>query len=160
PRARDLWWRLGEVYRARLGDIESARTAYEIAAKLAPKDVRPREALARLLAQNRASWNEAGRVLRESWQLDPDDVGPGLWLFARPLEGERWDAAFVTAAALDSRNPGGSTDAADFVRRYRPRFLVRAQSPLAPELVAKLRHPDEDPLLNELFAYVFAAHAS
>lgn len=157
-RALRLWWRLAELYRARLGDRESARIAFEIAAKLAPDDPRPREALARLHAEDPASWQKAANALRESWQLAPDDARPGQSLLELHLDGQRWDAALSAATALVLRNVDDAR-ARELLSRYRPRFLQRigAALPFDANLLDKIRHPDEDPDLSRLFAHVFAA---
>ncbi len=157
-RALRLWWRLAELYRTRLGDRESARVAYEIAAGLAPEDPRPREALARLHAEDPASWRAAAQALRESFRLAPEEPRHGRALFQLHHQSGRWDAALAAAQALSVREVDEPA-AADFLRRFRPRFLARAQARLGPKELAALRHPEEDALLTELFAHLFGAHA-
>ena len=156
-RALRLWWRLAELYRTRLDDKESAKVAYEISAKLAPDDPRPREALARLYAESPQTWREAAHALRDSWRLQPEDAEPGRALFKLHLDGERWDAAFVVAAALGVRGVADEM-AAEFARRFRPPFLARAIQPVRGglSLVEMVRHPDDDRDLSELFARMFA----
>jgi DNA-binding response OmpR family regulator/tetratricopeptide (TPR) repeat protein len=154
-RALRLWWRLAELYRSRLGDRESARIAYEIAAKLAPDDPRPREALARLHAEDPAAWRQTAEALRQSWRLVPHDARPGRSLLELHLEGQRWDAALATAAALTLRN-AGDEQAGELLRRYRPRFLQRILQPIDAATIDRVRHPDEDRDLSQLFALVFA----
>jgi CheY-like chemotaxis protein/tetratricopeptide (TPR) repeat protein len=154
-RALRLWWRLAELYRTRIGDRDSARIAFEIVAKLAPDDPRPREALARLHAEDPASWAKAAQALRESWALAPEDPEPGRALFRLHLQGQRWDAAFVAAAVLACRE-AEDDGAADFYQRNRPRFLQRALKPIDGALFARVRHSDDDPLLEALFAKTFA----
>lgn len=157
-RALRLWWRLAELYRARLGDRASAKVAYEIAAKLAPDDPRPREALARLYAENPDTWRQAAQALRESWRLSPDDPAPGRALFELHRAGERWDAAYAVAAALAVRGAADG-EAGELLRRFRPRFLVRAQPALDDDvasLAERVRHADDDRDLSQLFARVFA----
>ncbi|MCU1282679.1 MAG: response regulator receiver protein [bacterium] len=156
-RALRLWWRLAELYRTRLDDKPSAKIAYEIAAKLAPEDPRPQEALARLYAEDPETWKQAAQALRDSWRLSPDDAGPGRALFKLHLEGERWDAAYAIAQALALR--GVSEPAADeLARRLRPRFLVRAAQPVdgTASLADRVRHADDDRDLSDLFARIFA----
>ncbi len=157
-RALRLWWRLAELYRTRLDDKQSAKVAYEIAAKLAPDDPRPREALARLYAENPDNWQQAAQALRDSWRLSPDDPDPGRALFQLHVDGERWDAAYVVAAALAVRGAGNDASN-ELLRRLRPRFVARALVPLdgGPTLFERLRHPDDDRDLSELFARVFTA---
>jgi CheY-like chemotaxis protein/tetratricopeptide (TPR) repeat protein len=156
-RALVLWWQLAELYRTRLNEIASAKVAYEIAAKLAPDDPRPREAIAHLLAADPQSWEAAAQAMRESWRLGPDDPDPGRSLFTLHHDGERWDAAYAVAAALAVRGAGSESSNA-FLKRHRPRFLVRAQQPLGDgtSWIDRIRHPDDDPDLTQLFARIFA----
>jgi DNA-binding response OmpR family regulator/tetratricopeptide (TPR) repeat protein len=156
-RALRLWWRLAELYRTKLEDRESARVAFEIAAKLAPEDPRPREALARLHAEDPASWQKAALALRESWRIAPDDSRPGHTLLALHLDAQRWDAALATASVMVARG-ADEPQSLDLVRRYRPRFLQRIAVPFDAQLFDRVRHPDEDRDLSQLFAHVFAAH--
>ncbi|MGZ3427606.1 MAG: DUF4388 domain-containing protein, partial [Polyangia bacterium] len=156
-RALRLWWRLAELYRTRLDDAPSAKIAYEIAAKLAPDDPRPREALARLYAEDPQTWRQAAQALRDSWRLSPDDAAPGLALFRLHRDGERWDAAYAVAQALALRVVTDG-ERGELARRLRPRFLVRAAQPVdggAP-LAERVRHPDDDRDLSDLFAHLFA----
>jgi CheY-like chemotaxis protein/tetratricopeptide (TPR) repeat protein len=158
-RALRLWWRLAELYRLRLDDRASAKIAYEIAAKLAPDDPRPKEALARLYAEDPETWREAAQALRDSWRLSPDDAAPGRALYQLHLDGERWDAAYAVATALVVRGVADES-AAELARRLHPRFLARARHSLdgngAAALAELVRHPDDDRDLTDLFARLFA----
>jgi CheY-like chemotaxis protein/tetratricopeptide (TPR) repeat protein len=153
-RALRLWWRLAELYRTRLNDASSAKVAYEIAAKLAPDDPRPREALARLFAEDPRAWEKAALALRESWRLAPEDPAPGRALFKLHADAERWDAALTVAQALACRGVD-APEAVELMKRFRPRFLQRAQTPISDALFARIRHPDDQPELETLFAHVF-----
>jgi hypothetical protein len=131
--------------------------AYEIAAKLAPDDPRPREALARLHAEDPASWQQAALALRESWRLQPDDPGPLQSLLTLHLDGNRWDSALSVASVLTLR---GIDDprAADLMRRFQTRFLQRIGRRVDAAVLDKLRHPDEDGDLAQVLAHVFSVH--
>jgi CheY-like chemotaxis protein/tetratricopeptide (TPR) repeat protein len=155
-RARLLWWRLAELYRMRIGDREAARAAYETAARLQPDDPRPREALARLYAEEPQRWRETAQALRDSWRLAPDDPAPGRALFALHHDGERWDAAYVMAAALALRG-AGNPQSEEFRQRHRRRFLARAWAPLDATLLDRIRHADDDRDLGQLFIRLFTA---
>jgi CheY-like chemotaxis protein/tetratricopeptide (TPR) repeat protein len=156
-RAHTLWWRLAELYQTHLVDRDSARLAYQTAGLLDSDDPRPREALAQLFGQDPTAWESTAAALRESWQLAPDDAQPGHRLFRLHVEGQRWDAAFAVASVLASRGIR-SGESADFYHRHRSRLLVRSQGPITPSLLERVRHPDDQPLLGELFARLFALH--
>src|SRR5262249_15018287 len=126
PMRTYLWGRLAELYLSRLGDRESARVAFEVLAKLAPEDPRPREALA---------------------QMGATPAEPPEAQVRAHLATHQWDAAFIAAAVAQ----GSSGEAADFYRRYRPRFLQRS-APL-PQLP---RHGEDDADMGRFLARVFA----
>ena len=153
-----VWWRLAELYRTRLGDLSAAQVAYETVARLSPDDPRPRRALVELLHRDPASSAEEGSILREAWNLQPEDPAPGLALFVTHRNAERWDAALVTAMALACR---GESDKASshYLGTHRPRFLVRAHSALTSAVFDSLRHVDDDRALGVLFADVFTVSA-
>jgi tetratricopeptide (TPR) repeat protein/DNA-binding response OmpR family regulator len=153
-----VWWRLAELYRTRLQDLDAARVAYERVARLAPDDPRPRRALAELLRSTPSSWQDVAQALRESWSLEPEDPTPGRALFVAHRDGERWDAALIAASALACRG-AADEEAAVFLRQHRPRFLVRAQEVVTPAIIDTLRHLDDDGALEALFAEVFAVSA-
>ena len=153
-----VWWRLAELYRTRLQDLDAARVAYERVARLAPDDPRPRRAIAALLHHTPANWHEAALALRETWRLEPEDASPGHALFAAHRDGERWDAALLSAAALACRGSADEETAA-YLRQHRPRFLVRAQETVSAGLIDSLRHTDDDAVLGAIFAQVFGVSA-
>ncbi|MBI5479673.1 MAG: response regulator [Deltaproteobacteria bacterium] len=148
-----LWWNLAEIYRTRIGDLESARVAFEIASRLAPDEPALHQALAEVTAPRPDLWRETARALRAWWRLRPDDPTPGRALFALHHRAGRADAALVAAMALACRGDDGSPAAVEYLHSYRPRFLGRIPS-LDPALWQRLRHPDDDPQLGELFALI------
>lgn len=156
-RAQRIWLRLAEHYRTRLNDLASAKVAYEQAARLAPNDPRPRQALMRLLTADPSTWREAAVVMRDTWRLSPGDPSPGHALFRLHRDGQRWDAAYVVAAALAVRQAGDALSN-EFLQRFKPRFLMRARPAFddARSLRDRVRHPEDDETLSELFARIFA----
>src|SRR5262249_7795538 len=98
--ALKLWWRLGDCYRDRLGDRDSARVAYEVAAKLAPDEVRLQDALVSVTRVDPARWHEAAQALRARWRLAPADPTPLRALFELHERGQRPDAARLAPPAL------------------------------------------------------------
>src|SRR5690606_26921902 len=90
------------------------------------------------------------RALREEWRAEPGNAGPGLAMFRAALQAKRWDSAFLAASALVAR--GLADEAADeYYRRYKPRFVIRAQRPLDPELWGYLHHRDDSREVGALF---------
>jgi CheY-like chemotaxis protein len=146
-----LWWNLAEIYRTRMGDFESARVAFEIACRLAPDEPALQQAFAEVTAGDPARWRETARALRAWWRLRPDDPTPGRLLFNLHASAGRPDAALVAAMACACRGVTELPAADDLLRTCRPRFLVRLPA-LDPALWQRLRHPDDDPDLGELFA--------
>src|SRR5262249_35827113 len=81
---------------------------------------------------------------------------PGMALFRASLSTNEPDAAFLAAAALAARGQA-SGDAESFHQRHRPRFLLRAMRRLDDEVLARLRHADDDPELAEIFTLLAPA---
>jgi CheY-like chemotaxis protein/cytochrome c-type biogenesis protein CcmH/NrfG len=152
-----LWWNLAEIYRTRIGDAESARVAFEIASRLAPEEPALHQALAEVTAPRPDLWRETARALRTWWRLRPDDPTPGRALFSLHYRAGRADAALVAAMALECRRDDASPAAAEFLHHNRPQSLKRipAADPASwAALWQRLRHPDDDTQLGELFALI------
>jgi len=145
-----LWWNLAEIYRARIGDLESARVAFETACRLSPDEPLLYQSLAEVTASRPELWQETAWALRMWWRLRPEDPLPGRSLFALHYGAGRWDAALVAAMALVCRRDDGSPAALEFVEHARP-TSVPVLPPLDADVLAKLRHPDDDVLIGELF---------
>jgi CheY-like chemotaxis protein/tetratricopeptide (TPR) repeat protein len=148
-----LWWNLAEIYRTRIGDQESARVAFEIASRLAPEEPALHQALAEVTAARAELWPQTARALRTWWRLRPDDPTPGRALFTIHYRAGRADAALVAAMALECRRDDDSPAAAEYLHLHRPQSLKRIAS-LDVALWQRLRHPDDDPNLGELFALI------
>lgn len=143
-----LWTRLAALHRE-LGDDGAARTALQSAARLTPGDASVAAQLAEL-GSGSGRFEERAEVLREHWRRDPTNPGPGRELVRAATQADRHDAAFLAASALVARGQADS-DADALYRRFRPRFVVRAQQPLEPGLWRLLRHPDDSPELGAIF---------
>jgi DNA-binding response OmpR family regulator len=142
-----LWMALARLYLEALHDRAAARKAYLCAARYAPGDPVILDALAELAEGSLA---ERAEILRARWRLDFDHHGPGLALVRAATEGDDHDLALLAASVLAARD-GADGEAEAIHRRFRPRFLVRAMAPLAAAW-PKIRHPEDDPELEALFA--------
>ena len=153
-----LWLKLAELYRTELDDDDKARVAYKSAARLAPQDASIQAALADLDSGSPDRFYERSEMLRSHWLRDPNTPGPGLELMRAAEQASRPDATFMAASALVARGLAGA-EAEALYQRYRPRFVVRAQRELHGEAWAKLRHPDDDAELDQIFNLLAPAAA-
>jgi len=151
-----LWSKLGELYRSQLEDRDSARVAFGSAARLRPNDAAAQAALADLDSGTAERFYERSEMLREHWRRDPSVAGPGLELVRAAEQAGRHDAAFMAASALVARGLA-NPPAEELYRRFRPRFLQRAQGEIGPGLWDKLRHPDDSRDIGVLFELIAPA---
>jgi tetratricopeptide (TPR) repeat protein len=147
--AVQLWWRLGDCYRDRLSDRESARVAYEVAAKLAPEEPRLQEALAGVTGEDPTRWHETARALASRWHLAPDDPSPLIRLYELHRNAGRRDAALLCAQALTVRN-AASPEARALCQH--PGKTPPPLATLTRVQFALLAHPEDDPDVGALFA--------
>jgi len=154
-----LWLASATVCRTRLSDMQGARAALTAALKLAPDDPRVIDAHAELSAGDPARFDDWSEALRGRWRLDPTSPAPGLELFRAANAASRPDAAYLAAGALVARGVADA-EASECHRRFRPRFLQRAQQRFDAEVWTHLRHPDDDAEIGELFAVLHDIAAS
>jgi CheY-like chemotaxis protein/tetratricopeptide (TPR) repeat protein len=150
-RSLELWLSLAALYRDRLADPSSARMAFGAAARLAPDDPAIAHALEALTRDRPELWPEHLDALRRLVRLEPEDPGPVKAVATGAVSASAWDLAYLAAGLLSLRDPDDAAGAEPY-RRFRPRFLVRAQAPLALAERPGLRHRDDDPAFEALFA--------
>ncbi len=163
PLRVSLWTRLAELYQLRLGDSGSAKVAYDVLAKLTGSRPQPTPTVApptptvapptpTVAPPTPAVAPPTPAVAPPTPAVAPlAPTRPAEAQFADHFAAERWDAVLVAASAC----PPTDAAAAEFYRRYRPRFLQRA-APLGPAQLAAVRHPDDDADLGQLLTQVFA----
>ena len=145
-----LWLALADLYRGRLEDRESARTACQCALRLSPGDPRLLAAIAELCDDDPTRFGERAEALRAHWRVEPGNAAPGLALFHAATEVGEPDVAFLAASVLAARGLGDA-DSESCYGRYRPRFLQRAQRTLDGELLPLARHAEDDAEIGGLF---------
>ncbi|RMH38992.1 MAG: response regulator [Deltaproteobacteria bacterium] len=151
-----VWRQLAKLY-IELGDTAHARTACESALRLAPADADAKAMLAALGGVD--SDSERIRAARERWLARPDDAAAGhAWLRAAQDAGA-WDAAYLAASALVARHQADDV-ATEMYRRFRPRFVIRAQRPVDASAWSLLAHPDDDRRIGELFDLLSPIYAA
>ncbi len=149
-RVLEVWKSLASVYLEHLQDPESARTALEVAASLAPEDTEVRAALEELDRPDPRQWKEAAAELRDRFSARPEDPTPVQELYRLYDTAGQTDAAYVAAAVLTGLGAAPEA-AAELHTRFRPRFLIRIRRDMDAELWARIRHPDDDPDTGALF---------
>jgi CheY-like chemotaxis protein/tetratricopeptide (TPR) repeat protein len=143
PQRARLWRLLGELYEARLGERDNARTAYENAARLAPGDVVAQRKVIELNAEEPGRWRESARALAAEWQLRPAEAALGARLLRLYQGAGRTDGASFAAAAMVLRGVAdGPTQA--LAEQGRPRTLRRIARALDRTLTRRIAFPGED----------------
>ncbi|MGZ3427977.1 MAG: tetratricopeptide repeat protein, partial [Polyangia bacterium] len=141
-----MWSELGELYFARLHDADSAVVALEVARRLEPT-ARRRQQLATVCTA--AGGRHLALAMEEHRALLAEDkarIASYRALKERCLETGRPDEAAACAEALTCLKPDEEE-----VPATAP---VEPRRPLTPELLARLRHPDESVELAALFSIV------
>jgi CheY-like chemotaxis protein len=141
-----IWLALGALYENELADRNSARIAYDTAARLSPKHLESVRKSVELNAEDPARWRETAHALASEWNLHPHDSGPAIKLLTLFQQQEQRDAVATTAAALVLR---GLAD--EPVRKLaddaRPRTLRKIAGPLPANLLVRAGYrPDENDL--------------
>jgi len=106
PLQRRVWRELANIYENQLGDRESARIAYDMTARLAPKDIDVLRKSAEMNAEDPARWREMASAIAAEWQIHPEDERAGARLLDLFLQQGRQDAARIAAAAMILRGLG------------------------------------------------------
>jgi tetratricopeptide (TPR) repeat protein len=151
PLELGLWVRMARLYRDRLGDPESARVAFEAAARLAPDDPEIAAILADFESGGESRFHEESHRYLTRWLESPGDPEPGRRLHELALDSQMFDRAFIAASNLVAI---GAADARaeETFRRFRPRFVVRAQRAVDADRWRLVADAADSPEIAELMA--------
>ncbi len=153
-----LWRRMGDLHRHYLQEPEQALVAYREALKRSPDDAELKALCSELATGGRSAFYEATDQLVAAWKDLPADFGPISEIFQVAEQNDQFDTAFLASSALALA--GQATDEqSEFYRRYRPRFVIRAQASVGREQWHELLHPEDDPLVGDLFGLLHEAIA-
>jgi CheY-like chemotaxis protein/tetratricopeptide (TPR) repeat protein len=147
-RAR-LWTVLAELYEKKLEQPESARVAYETAARLSPNDVQLQRKVVELDGQNPERWRESARALVAEWQQRPGDTDLGKRLVEVFRNAEKEDGATLAATVFLLRG-GNEQEMLALAQQGRPRQLRPLARPLDHDLRQKLAFAGEDEDIEKL----------
>ena len=147
-----LWHALGEVYRTRLKQYQSAIEAFEVAHSLDPDKSPERtgilaELYALIGAKQPQQVSERAAKLVE---VDPNNSGVYRMLGRSSLEAGRLDEAWCVARALVFLKKANAEEQALY-QRYQLHETRKAAGVLDEESWASVRHPDEDRTISAIF---------
>ena len=151
PLRQRIWLALGALYESELKDRNSARIAYDTAARLAPRHLGSVRKSVELNAEDPARWRETAHALASEWHLHPHDGGPALKLLTLFQQQGHQDGVAATAVAMVLR---GLAD--ESVRKLaddgRPRVLPKIDGPLPANLLSRAGYRPEESDLEQLAA--------
>jgi CheY-like chemotaxis protein len=151
PLRQRIWLALGALYENELGDRNSARIAYDTAARLAPKHLESVRKSVELNAEDPARWRETAHALASEWHLHPSDSEPAIKLLTLFQQQGHTDAVAATAAAMVLRGLA-EAPARKLADEACPRSLRRIAGPLPTNLLARAGYRPEESDLEELAA--------
>ena len=151
PQEADLWLRMGRLYQTQLDDRESAEIAFSAARQLAPVDPNVIAALTDKDGAGVPSFEEKSAPLIERWLALPYDPTHGKNLLSLAIQCGAHDHAFVAASLLVAL---GADDvrAEKLYRRFRPRFVVRAQARLEGNIWKTVADNEDNPTIAQLLS--------
>ena len=151
PLRQRVWLALGALYENELADRNSARIAYDTAARLAPKHLDSVRKSLELNAEDPARWRETAHALASEWHLHPHQNGSALKLLSLFQQQGQKDGVAATASAMVLR---GLAD--EPVRKLadegRPLSLRQIAGPLPANLLARAGYRPEESDLEQLAA--------
>ncbi|RAL22930.1 hypothetical protein DL240_08540 [Lujinxingia litoralis] len=142
-----LWQNLGEIYRTRLGDMETAIEAYKIAVGLNPTDEKLRLILAELYEKTGSDPEGAIEQHRALIELDQFRVESYRVLFKSYIQTKQYDKAWCMAGAL-SFLQSASEQEETFYRKYLGAHMQPARGAFNEEMYKRLYHPRQDVLIT------------
>jgi CheY-like chemotaxis protein len=146
PLRQRIWLGLGALYENELADRNSARIAYDTAARLAPRHLDSVRKSLELNSEDPARWRETAHALASEWHLHPHDGTPAARLLALFQSQGPKDAVDVTAAAIVLRGIADPS-ARKVAEEGCPRTLRKISWPLPANLLARAGYrPDESDL--------------
>jgi tetratricopeptide (TPR) repeat protein len=142
-----LWITLGELCLTRLHDTEAALLAFEVAARLEPTDLSRQEQLAQVYALAGPKYLAKQIAARQAL------------LFADKAQAARYEALRAVYMGHSQPKKAAACELAIAALRDEPLPLrdmtaPALERPLSEDAWAKLRHPDEDPLISGVFVLV------
>jgi tetratricopeptide (TPR) repeat protein len=156
-----LWHNLGEVLRTRRRDFESAIAAFEAAARLEPDNLERRKILAELYLNSGTKYAKQAISAHHDLILrSPHEFGLYRALRRIYMESGQYDCAWCLCEALSLMQQADAEELG-FYKQYRRGHIRRAAAPINDELWQRfVHHPEQEPMINTIFALVTPVVAS
>jgi tetratricopeptide (TPR) repeat protein len=151
---------LGEIYRSRLKQYQSAIAAFELAAQLEPENQDRAEKMAELYLV--AGPDYADKAIEQHMKMlrvEPFKYDSYKALRRIYMDTHQYDKTWClcnTLAFLKKADP----DELQFYEQYKPRGLVKAKAMMTNDSWGKMLHPDENRYVSSIFAAVWQGVAA
>ena len=151
----DLWHALGEIYRSRLKQYQSAVAAFEVAQQLDPSNKDRREILAELyILSGPDHVDKAVEQHMEMLKLEPFKYDSYKALRRIYMDSHQYDKTWCICNALNFLRKADPEET-QFYEQYKPRGFVKAKSRMTEEIWRHVHHPDENPYVGAIFAAIW-----
>ena len=156
-----LWHNLGEIYRTRMQDFQSAATAFEVAASMDPDNMQRHEILAELFVMSGPDFSQKAVQAHQTLiKHTPFKFESYKALRRIYMDSRQYDKAWClcsTLAFLKKADP----EEQQFFEQYRQHGFVQAKSRLTDEIWHRyVFHREEDRYIGAIFATVSPIIAS
>ncbi len=155
----DLLGALGEIYRSRLKEYESAIAAYELAQQIDPNNNPRREILAELYIM--AGPDQADKAVEQHMEMlkvEPFKYDSYKALRRIYLDTHEYDKHWCLCNTLAFLKKADEEEM-QFYEQYKPRGFVKAKERMTEEVWRKVYHPDDNPYIGHIFASIWQAAA-
>lgn len=142
-----LWQNLGEIYRSRLGHLNSAIQAFEAAVGLKPDDEKLRLILADLYERSDDKPDGAISQHKELIKLDPFRIDSYRALWKSYMQKKEYDKAWCMSGALVFLQNANEQEQ-KFYAQYLGQNLRLAKGQINQELIKMVYHPEQDMLIS------------
>jgi tetratricopeptide (TPR) repeat protein len=146
-----LWQNLGEIYRSRLGHLQSAIGAFEAAVGLNPGDEKLRLILAELYQRSGEHPDGAIEQHKELIKIDPFRIESYRALWKAYMQKKQYDRAWCMAGALSFLQNANEQEE-KFYRQYLGQNLKVAKGTFNQEMWKLIYHRDQDMLMSMILS--------
>ena len=155
----DLWHALGEIYRSRLKQYQSAVAAFEVAQQLDADNQERREILAELyILSGPEHVDKAVEQHMAMLKLEPFKYDSYKALRRIYMDSHQYDKTWCICNALAFLRKADPEEL-QFHEQYKPRGFVKAKSRMTEEVWRNVHHPDENPFVGAIFAAIWQGAA-